>query len=133
MKKITILLVSLVLLTSLFPAIALAYDAEEVIEPMAISVPSVSISASGDSVTYKGAASYTTQEPSIQLTLSLQEKRDGLWYTVDSGSKSASNAYSITYSRTKTVTGGYYYRVKGVFTATNSGTTTIYGSEKWVS
>lgn len=132
MKKITMLLVSLVLLTSLFPAIALADDVEDGIEPMAISVPSVSISASGDSVIYKGAASYTTQEPSIQLTLTLQEKRDGLWYNVDSGSKSVSNAYSITYSRTKTVTGGYYYRTKGVFTATNSGTTTIYGSEKWV-
>lgn len=132
MKKIAMLLVSLVLLTSLFPAIALADDVGDEIEPMAISAPSVSISASGRTVTYKGAASYTTREPSIQLTLTLQEKRNGQWYNVDSGSKSVSNAYSITHSRTKTVTGGYYYRTRGVFTATNSGTTTLYSSERWV-
>jgi hypothetical protein len=133
MKKIALFLVSLVLLTSLYPAVALADDIGDGIEPMAISSPSVSISASGSSVTYKGAASYTTGEPSIRLTLTLQEKRNGVWYSIDSGSKTVTNAYSITYSRTETVTGGYYYRTKGVFTATNSGTTTIYSSQKWIS
>jgi hypothetical protein len=67
------------------------------------------------------------------VTITLQEKRGNTWYNIDSRSKSASNTYTISLERTKSVSGGYYYRCKAVFSATNSGATTKYSSSKWVS
>lgn len=133
MKRIAMLLVSIMLFVSLFPSISLAAGDGDEIEPMALASSSVSISASGRSVTYTANATYTKQEPSIKVTLTLQENRDGVWYNIDSGSKSVANTISITYSRTKAVTGGHYYRAMAVFAATNSGTKTIYSTEKRVS
>ncbi len=129
--KLATILLLVALLISVFPLTALADDLGTGPQ-YAISGPSAGISASGKSVTYKGSAIYTTTEASIKLTITLQEKRGSTWYNVDSNSKSATNAKTISCTKTKTVTGGYYYRCKSVFTAT-SGTKTVYGSEKWVS
>lgn len=69
-------------------------------------------------VTVSGSTSAYQAVDSIKLTLYLQRLQNGSWSHVATlGTKSASNAYYVSNSRTYSVAHGYYYRVYGGHTA----------------
>ena len=65
----------------------------------------------GKSVTFSGRTSSGDDEDIIRVTITLQEKRDGIWYGVSSKTVTDENTDLVTASKTYTVSGGHYYRV----------------------
>lgn len=73
----------------------------------------------------------------VKVTLYLQRLVGGNWSTVTTlSTKIAYNDYYVSNSRNVTVTGGYYYRIKGTHTAikgSTTETTTSVTDGMWVS
>lgn len=73
----------------------------------------------------------------VRVTLTLQRLEGGSWVYVNSiGPVSAYNTYKVSTSGTFSVSGGYYYRVRGSHTAINDGSAescTSYSNGIWVS
>ena len=78
----------------------------------------------GRSVNMSGDTSCNRVSDEVKVTLYLQRLVGTSWSTVYTlGPKTATNAYYVSNSKNYTVTGGYYYRVKGTHSA-KKGTTT---------
>ncbi len=66
------------------------------------------------SVAVSGGTSAYQKVDEIKVTLHLQRLVGNQWVTVNTlGPKTAYNAYTVSNSKTYSVTGGYYYRVSG--------------------
>lgn len=76
------------------------------------------------SVNVYGSTSGKRTCDQIKVTLYLQRLVGNSWVPVYTlGPKVATNSYFVSNSKNYTVTGGYYYRVKGSHTATKGSTT----------
>lgn len=76
------------------------------------------------SVQVSGNTSAYQSVDQIKVTLYLQRLVNGSWTTVATlGPKTNYNAYSVSNSKTYSVAGGYYYRVKGSHSVKEGSTT----------
>ncbi len=136
------LLFTAIMTVTCFSGVAFAASGEMNIESvdsgfvvMGTPVNTVSINVSGRNVTMTDNAFSAEREDSITATAYLQQLRDGVWYTVYTATASATYSYSVTTSKIVTVSGGYYYRVKGINTTITDGvvkSVTAYTSQRWV-
>lgn len=140
-RSIALLFTAIMVLSS-FNGMALASSGDKNIQTtnsgfvvMGTPVNTVSINVSGRSVTMTDNAFSAEREDSISATAYLQQLRDGVWYTVSTVTASATYSYSVTASKIVSVSGDYYYRVKGINTTITDGvvkTVTAYTSQRWV-
>ena len=93
------------------------------------------MSVSGKAVTFGGNTFSSSAEDIIRITAILLEQRDGSWHEVDRVGKTKYNASYVSASKTTTVSGGHYYRVK-VIHYTKTGTVEIssssYTAKQWI-
>lgn len=82
---------------------------------------SCAMSKSGRSVSFSGNSNSAQTEDSIGVLVQLMEKRGTTWYEVARASNSAKNTDYVSTSDSKTVTGGYYYKVIGTHTSAKGG------------
>lgn len=91
------------------------------IQPYAVNTVMASKTVSGKTITGIGYASFSTTEKSASITISIQQKRNGTWYSYKSSpAKSASNVSSLSHQVSFSVDAGYEYRVKVVGTSTTT-------------
>ncbi|MEL7610366.1 MAG: DUF6147 family protein [Bacillota bacterium] len=100
-----------------------------IVTPMMISGGDCSLNNSGRNVTYAGYTSSPMTEDIISVTLTLMELRSGTWYAVNSTTKTLTNASYVSTSKSYTVTGGGYYKVKGYHCSNTDGQITSVNSE----
>lgn len=139
MKKLATLII-LVMLTACFAGTAMAQEAvitdDSPIVIQGTPVGSSGISSNGKSVTYSAVTTSAQVEDIITVTAFLQEYRNGIWYDISSVARTKYYTVSVTTSRIVTVSGGHYYRTRGVHTTTNDGvikSKTSYSPRIWVS
>lgn len=93
------------------------------------------LSPSGTSVTFGGKTESSVFEDTIEVTVTLWEQRGGTWYEISSTSKTKLNAIKVTTSKTKTVSGGHYYKVTGTHVAQTGSvisTSTSSTAARWI-
>jgi len=97
---------------------------------------SCSMSVSGKSVSYSGYSSSAQTEDTISVTVRLMEKRGSTWYQVGSTAyNSLNDADFVSAGSSKTVTGGYYYKVVATHYSLKDGvgrTVTSQTAERWI-
>ena len=97
---------------------------------------SCSMSVSGKSVSYSGYSSSVQTEDTISVKVKLMEKRGSTWYQVGSAAyNSLNDADFVSAGRSKTVTGGHYYKVVATHYSLKNGvgrTVTSQTSERWI-
>ena len=106
MKKKMVISMALLLLLA-----AIVFPVAEARAATMNATGSCGMSRVGKSVTFSGLTSSNDDEDIIRVTITLQEKRDGVWHGVSSKSKTEENTDLVTASKTYTVTGGHFYRV----------------------
>lgn len=125
MKKRLICAVLALALTLMICAPTLAVT----ITPMMISGGDCSLTNSGRTASYSGYTSSPISEDLISVTLTLMEYRNGTWYAIDSKTRTLTNASYVSTSDSYTVTGGYYYKVKGSHYSNTDGQITTINSQ----
>jgi hypothetical protein len=131
MKKLIVLLI-VAMVMFCFAGTAFA----DGMSPMGTPAGTAGISSSGRNVTYSAITTSAEIEDIITVTAFLQEYRSGTWYDISSVANTKYNTVSVSTSRTVAVSGGHYYRTRGIHTTTNDGvlkTTTSYSPQQWVS
>ncbi len=88
-------------------------------------------------VTLSGSTAAYRKVARIQVTMYLQRLENGSWvHVLIMGPKIKYNTNTVSNSNTYSVTGGYYYRVRGAHTVIDGSTTesvTSYSNGIWVS
>lgn len=93
------------------------------------------MSVSGKAVTFGGYTSSSSVEDIIRITVILFEQRGSSWYEVDRVAKTKYDASYVSASKTTTVSGGHYYRVKVIhYTKTGSveNSSSSYTAKQWI-
>ena len=79
------------------------------------------MSNTGRSVSFSGYSESAQAEDTIGITVILWEQRGTTWYEVARASSQLRNTDYTDASGTKTVEGGYYYKVTGTHTSSKNG------------
>lgn len=127
-RKIIVLVVVMLLLSF---GTAMAFEFEPVVdqqlefEPMAyqyLRTGYVSLSNQGNLTFYLYGDTLAKQQvSSIEVTLILQQYKNGAWVNVWSENASRLNASSVSHERLVSVPGGYHYRLYGIHNVFHNG------------
>jgi hypothetical protein len=130
MRKKMVISMALLLLLA-----AIVFPMAEARAAMMDATGSCGMSRVGKSVTFSGLTLSSDDEDVIRVTITLQEKRDGVWHGVSSKSRTKENTDLVTASKTYTVSGGHYYRVYATHyakTGNVESSTTSWTEQVWI-
>lgn len=125
-KVLCVTLVLIICLLAAMPTFAVTKPNDEVKNASGF----CSLNHSGRSVTIYGSAISLNEEETIRVTLYLSELQDdGNWHPVRMVSRTAHNATEVELSSTFFVSGGHYYKLKGIYYTNTNGIAHTYSSD----
>ena len=96
---------------------------------------SVTMSNSGRMISFEGYSTSAQNEDIIRITTILWELRGSVWYEVARSSNEDTSSSFVFTSGSKTVSGGYYYKVTGTHYSQKNGipySVTSQTASKWI-